>query len=150
MLPIILRNRNRTLDVDNPLSTFGRFEHLLGHFWDGSRPTGMDGGYDVDVYSDDDHIYLEAELPGLSKENVEVSVENGTLIIAGRKTIETIEKDHVHHLQERYYGSFSRSFTLPDAVDAKKVEATMKDGVLRVVLNKREQAKPKRIEVKDE
>ncbi len=150
MLPIILRTRNRTLDVDNPLSPFDRFEHLLDHIWDGSRPTGMHGGYDVDIYSDDDHIFLEAELPGLSKEGVEVSVENGTLTIAGKKTHETIEKDHVHHLQERYYGSFSRSFTLPHTVDAKKVEATMKDGVLRVILNKREQVKTKRIEVKDE
>ena len=150
MLPIILRTRNRTLDVDNPLSLFDRFENLLDPVWDGSRPTWMHGGYDVDIYSDDDHIFLEAELPGLSKEGVEVSVENGTLTIAGKKTHETIEKDHVHHLQERYYGSFSRSFTLPHTVDAKKVEATMKDGVLRVILNKREQVKTKRIEVKDE
>ena len=110
----------------------------------------MHAGYDVDIYSDDDHIFLEAELPGLSKEGVEVSVENGTLTITGKKTHETIEKDHVHHLQERYYGSFSRSFTLPDTVDAKKVKATMKDGVLRVILNKREQVKAKRIEVKSE
>jgi HSP20 family protein len=110
----------------------------------------MYGGYDVDIYSDDDHIFLEAELPGLGKEDVDVRVENGTLTIAGKKTHETIEKDHVHHLQERYYGSFSRSFTLPTTVDAKNVEAKMKDGVLRVILSKQEQVKAKRIEVKGE
>ncbi len=150
MLPIVLRTRNRTLGFDSPVAPFAEFEHMLEHIWDGSRPTGMFGSYDVDIYSDDDHIYLEAELPGLNKEDVTVSVENGTLTIEGRKTHETIENDHVHHLQERYFGSFSRNFTLPVGVDAKKVEATMKDGVLRVVLNKHGRAKPKRIEVKDQ
>ena len=77
-------------------------------------------------------------------------MENGTLTIAGKKTHATIEQDHVHHLRERYYGSFSRSFTLPATVDAKKVEAIMKDGVLCITLNKRGQAKLKRIEVKDQ
>ncbi len=136
------------MDFDSPLSPFAEFEHMLEHIWDGSRPAGIFGGYDVDIYSDDDHIFLEAELPGLSREDVDVSVEERVLTIAGRKTHEKIEKDHVHHLQERYFGSFSRSFTLPDIVDAKKVEATMTDGVLRVSLAKRGKAKTKRIEVK--
>ncbi len=149
MLPIVLRTRNRLLDFDSPLSPFAEFEHMLEHIWDGSRPAGIVGGYDVDIYSDSDHIFLEAELPGLSKKDVDVSVEKGVLTITGKKTHEKIEKDHVHHLQERYFGSFSRSFTLPAIVDAKKIEAAMKDGVLRVTLNKREKAKAKRIEVKD-
>ncbi len=149
MLPIVLRTRNRTLDFDSPLSPFAEFEHMLEHIWDGSRPTGMFGAYDVDIHSDDEHIFLEAELPGLSKEDVDVSLEEGVLTIAGRKTHETIENDHVHHLQERYFGSFSRNFSLPATVDAKMIEATMKDGVLRITLNKREKAGTKRIEVKD-
>ena len=149
MLPIVLRTRNRTLGFDGPLSPFAEFEHMLEHIWDGSRPAEMYGGYDVDIFSDDDHIFLEAELPGLSKKDVQVSVEEGVLTIAGKKMHEMIKKDHVHHLHERFYGSFSRSFTLPATVDAKKVEATMRDGVLRVTLTKRDQAKPKRIEVKD-
>ena len=148
MLPIVLRTWNRMLDFDSPLSPFAEFEHMLEHIWDGSRPAGIFGGYDVDIYSDGDYIFREAELPGLSREDVQVSVEEGVLTIAGRKTHEKIEKDHVHHLQERYFGSFSRSFTLPAIVDAKKVEATMTDGVLRVVLAKGEKAKTKRIEVK--
>ena len=148
MLPIVLRTKNRTLDFDSPLAPFAEFEHMLEHIWDGSRPTGMLGAYDVDIYSDDDHVYLEAELPGLTKKDVEVSVDNGVLTIEGRKTHEKIEKDHLHHLQERYFGSFSRNFTLPDGVDSKKVDATMKDGVLRIVLNKQLRTKPKRIEVK--
>jgi len=149
MLPIVLRTRNRTLDFESPLSPFAEFEHMLEHIWDGSRPAAMFGGYDVDIFSDDEHIFLEAELPGLSKEDLDVSLEEGVLTIAGGKTHEMIEKDHVHHLQERYFGSFSRSFTLPSTVDAKMIEATMKDGVLRITLNKREKASTKRIEVKD-
>ena len=149
MLPIVLRTRNRTLDFDSPLSPFAELEHLLDHAWDGSRPTGVFSGYDVDIYCDDDHIFMEAELPGLSKEDVDVSVEEGVLTIAGKKTHAKIEEDHVHHLQERYFGSFSRSFTLPTGVDSRKVKATMTDGVLRVVLTKREKTKTKRIEVKD-
>ena len=150
MLPIILKTRDRTLDFDSPLAPFAEFEHMLEHIWDGSRPTGMFVGYDVAVYSDDDHIYLEAELPGLSKQEVAVSVDGGVLTISGRKTHEKIDKDHVHHLKERYFGSFSRNFTLPTGVDAKKIEATMKDGVLHIVLNKQRRAKAKRIEIKDQ
>ena len=150
MLPIVLRTRNRMLDFDSPVSPFAEFEHMLEHVWDGSRPAGAFGGCDVDIYSDDDHIVMEAELPGLSKEDVDVSVEEGVLTIAGKKTHAKIEEDHMHHLQERYFGSFSRSFTLPASVDAGKVKATMTDGVLRVVLTKHEKTKSKRIEVKDE
>lgn len=150
MLPIVLRTRNRMLDFDSPVSPFAEFEHMLEHVWDGSRPDGVFGGCDVDIYSDGDHIFMEAELPGLSKEDVDVSVEEGVLTIAGKKTHAKIEEDHMHHLQERYFGSFSRSFTLPASVDAGKVKATMTDGVLRVVLTKHEKTKSKRIEVKDE
>ncbi len=148
MLPIVLRTRNRMLDFDSPLSPFAEFEHMLEHIWDGSRPAGIVGGYDVDIYSDSDHIFLEAELPGLSKKDVDVSVEKGVLTITGKKTHEKIEKDHVHHLQERYFGSFSRNFRLPATVDPRKVEATMSNGVLRVVLATLEKTQTQRVEVK--
>ncbi len=149
MLPIVLKTRNRVLGFDSPVSPFAEFEHMLEHIWDGSRPQGLSSGYDVDIYSDDEHVFLEAELPGLCKKDVDVSVEEGVLTIAGKKTRKMIEPDHMHHLQERFFGSFSRSFTLPASVDPDTVEAIMKDGVLRVKLDKRESTKVKRIEVKD-
>ena len=143
MLPVRLRQANRNLNRSN----LGDFENLLDQFWNWSRPAGIYGGYDVDIWDDADHIYLEAELPGISKKDLEISVANGVLNIQGEKKQEKKEKDHTHHLQERYYGSFSRSFTLPSTVDTSKVEATLKEGVLRIVLNKREEVKARRIEV---
>ena len=148
MLPIVLRTRNRILDFDSPLSAFAEFEHLLEHLEEGSRPVALSSGYDVDIYSDDEHIYLEAEIPGLNREDVQVSAEDGVLTVSGKKTHEVIKKDHVHHLQERRFGTFGRSFTLPNIIDGEKIEASMKDGVLRVVLSKRQKTKAKHIEVK--
>ena len=150
MLPVRLKRRDRNLAREGPLSGFGDFEHWLDHVWNWSRPAGLYVGYDVDIWDDADHIYLEAELPGIKKDEIDISVENGVLTIQGEKKHEEIKKDHTHHIQERYYGSFSRSFTLPSTVDPDKVEATIKDGVLRVTLNKREEVKAKRIEVKGE
>ena len=148
MLPVRLRRRDRDVAPEGPLSVFGDFDHWLDHLWNWSRPASLYGGYDVDIWDDDDHIYLEAELPGISKDEIDISVENGVLSIQGEKKHEEIKKDHTHHIQERRYGSFSRSFTLPSSVDAENVEATLKEGVLRVVLNKREEVKAKRVEVK--
>ena len=148
MLPVRPRTRNRELARGGPFSLFNDFEHMLDHAWNWARPVGLYGGYDVDIWSDADHIYLEAEMPGLTKDDVEISVESGVLSIKGQKSREEIKEDHTHHLEERYYGSFNRSFTLPSTVDPEKVQATLKNGVLRVVLDKREEVKAKRIEVK--
>ena len=148
MLTVRPKRRNRDLAQGSGLSGLGDLDYLLDHFWNWSRPAGLYGGYDVDIWDDAEHVYLEAELPGMKKEEVDISVENGVLTIQGEKKHEEIKKDHTHHIQERHYGSFSRSFTLPSTVDAEKVEATLKDGVLRIVLNKREEVKAKRIEVK--
>jgi HSP20 family protein len=89
-----------------------------------------------------------AELPEVKKEDVYVSIENNMLTILGeRKFSEEMKKENYHRF-ERSYGEFMRSFTLPSFVDANKVNAEFKDGVLRVTLAKREEAKPKQIEVK--
>ena len=148
MLTVRPRKRDSGLAQRGPLSGFGELDHWLDHFWNWSRPAGLYGGYDVDIWDDADHIYLEAELPGIKKDEIDISVENGVLTIQGEKKHEEIKKDHTHHVQERYYGSFSRSFSLPSTVDPDKVDATLKDGLLKVVLNKREEVKAKRIEVK--
>ena len=148
MLPVRPRRTDRDLARTGPAALFGDFEHMLDHFWNWSRPAGLYGGYDVDILSDADHIYFEAELPGLAKDDIEISVQSSVLTIKGEKSREEKKSDHAHHVQERYYGSFSRSSTLPSTVDPEKVQATLKNGVLRVVLDKREEVKAKRIEVK--
>ena len=102
----------------------------------------------VDIIEDDKEYLIKAELPEVKKEDVHVAVENGTLTIRGERKFEKEEKDKRYHRVERGYGSFVRSFVLPDIADAAKVSAEFKDGVLRVHLPKTESAKTKHIEVK--
>ncbi|HMV49960.1 MAG TPA: Hsp20/alpha crystallin family protein [Blastocatellia bacterium] len=101
-----------------------------------------------DIYETDNEIVVKAELPEVKKEDVNVTIENNVLTLRGeRKFSEETKRENYHRL-ERSYGEFSRSFTLPSFVDAGKVNAEFKDGMLRVTMPKREEAKPKPIEVK--
>jgi HSP20 family protein len=102
----------------------------------------------VDIIEDDKEYLVKAELPEVKKEDVHVAVENGTLTIRGERKFEKEQKDKRYHRLERGYGSFVRSFVLPDIADAAKVSAEFRDGVLRVHLPKTEMAKTKHIEVK--
>ncbi len=102
----------------------------------------------VDITEDDKEYLIKAELPEVKKEEVKVTVENGLLTINGERKFEKEEKGKQYHRVERAYGSFVRSFSLPDDADSNKVNADFKDGVLRVRVAKSEQARPKQIEVK--
>jgi HSP20 family protein len=101
-----------------------------------------------DVYETDNEIVIKAELPGVKKEDAKVSIQDGVLSIIGERKFEEETKKENYIRVERSYGSFSRSFTLPTRVDPDKVAAEFTDGLLRVTLPKREEAKPKGIEVK--
>ena len=102
----------------------------------------------VDIYETDDHeVVLKAELPDLKREDINLTFENGVLTIKGeRKASEEVRREHYHRV-ERHHGTFSRSFTLPNTVDAARINASYKDGVLTVRLPQREEAKPKQIAV---
>ena len=102
----------------------------------------------VDIAETDAEYQIKAELPEVKKEDVKVSVEDGVLTISGERRQETEEKGKKYHRVERSYGSFVRSFTLPDHVDDARVKAEYKDGVLNLHLPKSEKAKPKAIDVK--
>jgi HSP20 family protein len=102
----------------------------------------------VDVSETDGEYQIKAEIPDVKKENVKVTLEDGVLTIQGERKQELEEKGKKYHRVERSYGSFARSFTLPDLVDEEKVKAEFKDGVLNLLLPKSEKAKPKAIEVK--
>jgi HSP20 family protein len=102
----------------------------------------------ADITEDDKEYLIKAELPDLKKEDVKVTVENGVLTITGERKMEKEEKGKKYHRIERAYGSFARSFTLPEDADAQKIQAEFKDGILTVHLPKNENAKPKQIEVK--
>jgi len=105
---------------------------------------------DVDIAETDDAFVVKAELPGITKDDVKITLRDNVLTIKGEKKQEKEMKKENYHRVERCYGAFQRSFTLPATVKADKIEATYKDGVLTLTLPKVEEAKPKEIEVKVE
>ncbi len=101
----------------------------------------------VDVSETKDSVIINTEIPGMSKDDVKVSIQDNVLTLSGEKKQENEEKDANYHRTERSYGSFSRSFTLPTTVQADKVKAAYKDGILRITLPKSEEVKPKQIPI---
>lgn len=119
--------------------------------------TGRSGGEDValsawtppvDIFEGENEYVIKLELPEISREDVKVNLNDQTLSISGERKIENEEKRDGYHRIERSYGQFYRSFTLPPNVNTGAIDAQFKDGVLRLTLPKREEAKPKNIEVK--
>lgn len=102
----------------------------------------------VDITEDEKEYLIKADLPEVKKEEIKLTVQDNVLSISGERKYEKEEKGKKYHRVERAYGSFMRSFTLPEAADGSKVSAEYKDGVLNVRLPKSEKAKPKSIEVK--
>ena len=124
------------------------FDSSLVRF--GDRNAGLlDGAWSpaIDVYDSKDNVMVKADIPGMSKDEIDVSVRNDTLMIKGEKKHEkeTNEKDYVK--TERFYGAFNRALRLPSEVDASRVEATYKNGVLELILPKKEESKPKQITI---
>jgi HSP20 family protein len=104
----------------------------------------------VDIYENKDQIVLEAELPGMKREDFDLSVENNVITLRGERRFEKQDDGDNYHRVERSYGSFARSFTLPQTVQADEVTAEYRNGVLRVTMPKREEVKARRIEVAGE
>ena len=101
----------------------------------------------VDIYETENDIVLKAELPGVDPKDVEVRVEDSTLYLKGERKFEKEVKNESYHRVERSYGSFARSFSLPNSINAEKVKAEFKDGLLTLTLPKREEAKPKKVTI---
>jgi HSP20 family protein len=102
----------------------------------------------VDIYQNGEHeIVLKAEVPDMTREDIDITLDGGTLTIKGEKKLSNEAKEEQYHRIERHYGSFSRSFSLPQTVDTAKVAADYKNGVLTVRLPLREEAKPRQIKV---
>jgi HSP20 family protein len=131
-----------------------RMNRLFDESYRGNRPGETDdwalGGSwapAVDIYEEEGSIVLKAELPGVDPKDVDVRVENNVLTLRGeRKFGSEVQRDSYHRV-ERAYGTFSRSFTLPTVVDTERIKAEVKDGVLRVNLPKKEEAKPRQISI---
>ena len=101
----------------------------------------------VDIFEQGDDLVIRAEIPGVDKENIDIDVENNTLTIRGERKRDQEFKRESAYRMERIYGSFARSFTLPRTVDASRITAGYKNGVLELKLPKAEEAKPKKIEI---
>jgi HSP20 family protein len=102
----------------------------------------------VDITEDKDKLMLTAELPGVDKKDVKISIQNNVLIIEGEKKQKSEKKEDDHYRSERFYGKFCRSFTLPSELDSEKIDADYSNGVLTVTLPKSEKIKPRQIEIK--
>ena len=127
-----------------------RMARLFGDAYLRDEDTGFRGSWTpaVDIFENDNHdLVLKAELPGMSREDIEVTVENSTLVLKGTKKFESEVKEEQYRRIERTYGTFHRSFTIPNTVDTSKVGAEFKNGVLTVKLPFREEAKPRTINV---
>ena len=127
-----------------------RLNRLFGNVYLRDEDTGFRGSWvpSVDIFETDAHdLVLRAELPGMSREDIDVTVENGTIVIKGEKKFDPAVKEEHYRRIERAYGTFHRSFTLPNTVDATKVAAEFKNGVLIVTLPFKEEAKPRSINV---
>jgi len=125
-----------------------RFNDFLGMSAASNDLFERDWAPAVDIFEKDDEINLKAELPGLSKDDISISIEKNTLTISGERKKESEVSDEDFHRIERSYGRFLRAFSLPATVDSSNVNATFKDGILSVCLSKKEEAKPKSIEIK--
>ncbi len=101
----------------------------------------------VDLREEEDRFILQADMPGMKKEDIEINVENSVLTIRGERRFEQEVKKETYHRIERAYGKFTRSFTLPSRVKAEAISANYKDGTLEVVIPKAEESKPKRISI---
>jgi HSP20 family protein len=101
----------------------------------------------VDISEDQDNLYMDVEIPGMKKEDIKVSLEHNVLSLKGEKKQEKEFKEESYHRWERRYGSFARAFELPVPVQADKINASYKSGVLHVVLPKAEEVKPKEIPI---
>jgi HSP20 family protein len=101
----------------------------------------------VDVYEDEHNITLKIEVPGIDEKDIDVRIENNTLTVHGERKLEKEEKEENYRRIERQYGSFTRTFTLPNTVDTEGVAANYEKGVLKVQLAKKAEAKPKQIKV---
>ena len=129
-----LRNEIDRL-FEAPLTELARASQFLS----GAAPA-------VDVYEDKENFVVKAELPGMKKEDIDVSLHDGSLSISGERSEEKVENGEVYR-SERYFGRFQRTVALPASVNAAQIKAQYKDGVLTVTLPKAEEAKPKQIDV---
>ena len=135
-----------------PMNVFDDMDSMIHSFfntdWNFPVRDTRDWSPAVDVKETDNSFILTADIPGLTKKDIKVNVANGKLSISGERTYETDQENDNYHYRERRFGTFDRSFNLPDTVDEEKISASFKIGILNVSLPKHENILPKEREIK--
>ncbi len=135
--------RRDALDLKNEM------DNIFRDFFEGYPQTRESNwAPQVDIHEDENSYVFTADLPGVKKEDIKLTTHNNTLSISGNKAIEREDKEKNYHRIERFSGTYERSFQLPTTADLEKVEAKYKDGVLEILVPKKEESKKKEIEVK--
>jgi HSP20 family protein len=132
-------------EIDEFPAGFRLFQDSLSRLF--SEPASRPWSPAVDVFENENELVLKADIPEVDPKNVEIQVENRTLTLKGQRLFEENKNGKAYHRIERSYGSFVRAFTLPDTIDAEKVKADYKNGVLTITLNKKEVAKPRTVNI---
>ena len=137
----------------NPYRDLNSLQHRMNRLFDaqfGGREESLTAGAfvpPVDVYEDEHSVQLKLEVAGVAEKDLDIKVENNTLTVSGERKFDKEEKEENFHRVERRYGSFTRSFTLPTTVNTEDIKADYEQGVLKIRLAKRQEAKPKQIKV---
>ena len=143
-MTLITRRSFPTLE-DLP-TTVRAFEDTFNRFFN-EPPAARPWTPSVDIQENENELVLTADVPGVTLESIDISIEDGALTLSGERKFENQQNEGGYHRIERSYGNFKRVFTLPDSVDAEKVTASYEAGVLKVLLPKKETAKPRTIKV---
>jgi HSP20 family protein len=133
----------------NNLNSPGQLNRFFDRWpgWSDGPTTTTSWAPNVDIFENENELIVKAELPGIDAKDVELNVENNVLTISGERKLEFEDRKENYHRIERAYGSFSRSFSLPQLIDEDKIGADYKDGVLTVRVPKHEKAKPRQIKI---
>jgi HSP20 family protein len=136
------------LSVWDPFADLNRVQREFEKSFFGPRTRNADFAPAVDVHEDPERLVLRAELPGVKREDIEVSIDANVLTLKGERKLEKEEQGRRYHRIERSYGTFVRQFQLPSNIDSAQIDAQLSEGVLTVSLNKKQELKPRKIDVK--
>ena len=142
----MLNSIQRTFD--NPFQALRQLDSIVGHAFDQATASSVAGSFPVDIREQGDQLHVVADLPGFTKDQIDVSVEQGVLTIEAQRTDDRESAEGKTHLKERQFSQVSRRFRLPKVYDTQQVDATLVDGVLTLTLPKTEESKPRKIQVK--
>jgi HSP20 family protein len=151
---VMLTRWNPATDTANLSQRMERlFDEMMGRgLWRGSEERPLRGSWvpAINILEREESMVITADLPGLKAEDVEVTVEEGTLSIRGERKLEEASEGETYHRVERLYGMFERTFTLPNSVNVDKIEARFSNGEMVLTLPKREESKPRSVKIKVE